>query len=238
MESPDPVRVVVTGASRGIGLEYARQWAAAGRRVFALARDPAGSAGLSALAGERPDRVVPVACDVTDDASVEAARRSVAAATDGIEILVNNAGIGGERGGPEEIPLDGIRRVFETNTLGPLRTTRAFLPLVRAGRAPRRLVHMTSLMGSIEDNGSGDSYAYRISKCALNMASRSLAVDLRDEGIVSVVLHPGWVRTDMGGPDARIGVEEAVASLIATIEGLTMEDSGSFYDREGAPLPY
>lgn len=97
---------------------------------------------------------------------------------------------------------------------------------------------MTSLMGSIDDNGSGGSYPYRISKCGLNMASRSMAVDLAGDGIVSVVLHPGWVETRMGGSGARIGVPEAARSLVDTIEGLSERHSGGFYDREGEPLPW
>lgn len=235
---PDPRRVVVTGASRGIGLEFARRWAEQGDHVFALARDPSGSKELTELAGRFPDNLVATTCDVADDRSVAAARDQVAAAVDGIELLVNNAGIMGGRKGPEEVDFEEIRRHMEVNALGPLRTTGALLPLLRQGRPVRRLVHMTSLMGSIEDNRSGDAYAYRMSKAALNMASRSLAVDLADEGIVSVVLHPGWVRTRMGGRGARLTVEEAVAALIRTIERLGPEESGGFYDREGGPLPW
>lgn len=231
-------RIVVTGASRGIGLEYARQWSRAGRRVFGLARDPEGSDGLMALAGERPDLVVPVVCDVTDPDSVAEAADRVAKDVDGVEIVVNNAGVMGKKQDIGALDLDDVRRVFETNTIGPIRVTRAFLPLLRAGGEPRRLVHMTSLMGSIDDNRSGDSYAYRISKCGLNMASRSMAVDLRGEGIASVVLHPGWVQTDMGGSGARTATDEAVSDLIGTIEGLTMADTGNFYDRTGDPLPW
>ena len=228
----------MTGASRGIGLEYVRQWLERGERVFALARDPEGSEGLTALARRFAATAVPVACDVADDRSVEAARREVAGAVDGLDVLVNNAGILGGRKPFDELDMDEIHRHLEVNALGPLRVARAFLPLLRAGRPVRRLVHMTSLMGSIEDNRSGDAYAYRMSKAALNMASRSLAVDLADEGVVSVALHPGWVRTRMGGPGARLGVEEAVASLIATIDRLGPPESGGFFDRDGQPLPW
>lgn len=238
IDGGDPARIVVTGASRGIGNEFVRQWAAAGRRVFGLARDPAGSEGLMELVERHPDLVTPVRCDVTDPDSVAAARDEVASAVDALEIVVNNAGAMGEKDELASLDLDDVRRVFETNTLGPIRVTRAFLPLLKRGEEPRRLVHMTSLMGSIEDNRSGDAYAYRISKSGLNMASRSMAVDLESDRIISLVLHPGWVRTDMGGPSARTPVEEAVADLIETIEGLTMEDTGRFYDRNGGELPW
>lgn len=231
-------RVLVTGANRGIGLEYARQWLAAGARVFALARDPEGSEGLEELAAGYPDHLVRVPCDVADDASVDGARRLVGEETEGLEILVNNAGVMGSRDEVDALDLDRVRRTFEVNALGPLRVTGAFLDLLRAGERPRRIVNMTSLMGSIEDNGSGGAYAYRMSKAALNMATRSLALDLASEGIVAVVLHPGWVRTDMGGENARLPVDEAVESLIRTIEGLDADASGGFYDRDGERLPW
>lgn len=231
-------RVLVTGASRGIGLEYARQWLAAGARVFGLARDPEGSAGLTELAARYPKGLMAVRCDVADDASVAAARRQVGAATDGLEILINNAGILGPREDLASLDLDRVRRTIEVNALGPLRVTRAFLDLLRAGERPRRIVNMTSLMGSIDDNRSGDAYAYRLSKAALNMATRSLAIDLAADDIVAVALHPGWVRTDMGGESARVAVADAVASLRDTIESLGMDRSGNFYDREGQPLPW
>ena len=231
-------RVLVTGASRGIGLEYARQWLDAGARVFALARDPEGSEGLKALASRHAGSLVPVKCDVSEDASVAAARRLVGEEADGLEILINNAGVMGSHEGLETLELDVVRRTFEVNAVGPVRVTRAFLDLLMAGQRPRRIVNMTSLMGSIDDNRSGDAYAYRMSKAALNMATRSMAVDLSRDGIVAVVLHPGWVRTAMGGKGAPTPVEEAVSSLVRTIESLDMDHSGGFYDRDGQPLPW
>ena len=231
-------RVLVTGASRGIGLEYARQWLAAGARVFALARDPAGSEGLIALASRNPDAVVPVRCDVAEDASVAEARRRVGEQTDGLEILINNAGVMGSHEDLATLDLGLVRRTFEVNAVGPTRVTRAFLDLLRAGDRPRRIVNMTSLMGSIDDNRSGDAYAYRMSKAALNMATRSMAVDLKGDGIVAVVLHPGWVQTDMGGRSARTPVDEAVEALVRTIQSLDADRSGGFYDRDGQPLPW
>lgn len=233
-----PRRIVVTGANRGLGLEYVRQWLGQGERVFALARDPESSADLARLLDRHPETLTTVACDVADDGSVAGARSTVEGAVDGLETVVNNAGIMGGRGGLDALDPAEVRRHFEVNALGPLRIVRAFLPLVRRGRPVRRIVHMTSLMGSIEDNRSGDAYPYRMSKAALNMASRSLAIDLAADGIVSAVLHPGWVRTRMGGRSAPLEVETAVGSLIQTIEALGPEKSGGFYDREGTPLPW
>ena len=231
-------RVLVTGASRGIGLEYAHQWLAAGARVFALARDPEGSDGLMALASRHAGSLVPVRCDVAQDDSVAEARRRVGEEADGLEILINNAGVMGSHEDLGSLDLELVRRTYEVNAIGPIRVTRAFLDLLRAGDRPRRIVNMTSLMGSIDDNRSGDAYAYRMSKAALNMATRSMAIDLSGDGIVAVALHPGWVRTAMGGRSAPTPVEEAVASLVRTIDSLDMDRSGGFYDRDGQPLPW
>ena len=231
-------RIVVTGASRGLGLEFVRQWLERGETAFALARDPEASSGLAALVRRYPETLTTVACDVADDGSVARAGSAVEEIVDGLETVVNNAGVMGEHRGFDDLDTTEVRRHFEVNALGPLRIVRTLLPLLRRGRPVRRIVHMTSLMGSIEDNRSGDAYAYRMSKAALNMASRSLAIDLADDEIVSAVLHPGWVRTRMGGRSAPLGVDTAVGGLIQTIEALGPGESGGFYDREGKPLPW
>ena len=231
-------RILVTGASRGLGLEFARQWLEAGHRVFALAREPKDSPGLRELAKLHPESLALVACDVGDDASVEKARRDVEKQCDALDVVVNNAGVYGRRdSGLESLDWEEVHRVFDVNTLGPLRVSRALLPLLRRGKRPR-LVHITSLMGSLDDNRSGGAWAYRISKAGLNMASRNLAHEVGPNGIPSVVLHPGWVRTDMGGPRAPLPVEEAVASLVRTIDALTAEHNGAFLDRHGQPAPW
>lgn len=236
--SDDTSRIFLTGANRGLGLEYARQWAAKGWRVFASCRSPEAAEELNEVAEAHPERLTVVRCDVTDEGSVRSAAETVAADTEGLEVVLNNAGVGGWRGRLEELDFDEVRRVFEINTLGPMRVTRAFTDLLRKGREPRRLVHMTSLMGSIDDNRSGGAWPYRLTKCALNMAGVNMAHEFREDGIVSVVLHPGWVRTDMGGSGATLAVDEAVAALVGTIESLTLEDTGRFYDRNGDPLPW
>jgi NAD(P)-dependent dehydrogenase (short-subunit alcohol dehydrogenase family) len=239
MAAPGPPRpILLTGASRGLGLEFARQWLAAGDRVFALARDPEASRGLRDLTTRHPGALVACRCDVADDASVAAARRQIEEQTDRLDLVLNNAGISGPRESElSTLDLAEVRRVLEVNTLGPLRVTRAFLPLLRRGKRPK-LVHITSLMGSLADNRSGSALAYRMSKAALNMASRNLALELASDGILSVVLHPGWVKTDMGGSRAPLPVEEAVAALIRTIDLLTLKHNGGFFDREGHPAPW
>jgi NAD(P)-dependent dehydrogenase (short-subunit alcohol dehydrogenase family) len=175
---------------------------------------------------------------VADEASVQAASAAIGQHAQAIDVLLNNAGIG-DRATSSLGALDWAQQhhVYEVNTLGPLRVTRALLPLLRRGTSPR-IVNMTSLMGSIADNQSGGAYGYRMSKAALNMATRNVAHELGPESIVCIAMHPGWVRTDMGGPRAPLDVAEAIASMIRTIDGLSLAHSGTFLDRNGEPLPW
>jgi NAD(P)-dependent dehydrogenase (short-subunit alcohol dehydrogenase family) len=231
-------RIVVTGASRGIGLEFVRQWLAAGHQVQALARDPAGAAELQSLAKDHPGALQCSACDVTSDASVQEARAEVEKRWDAVDLVVNNAGVSGNYRTPvESLDAKELHDVFEVNAVAPLRVTAAFLPLLRRGRAPK-LVQLSTLMGSIGDNSSGGAYAYRMSKAALNMANRNLAHALGPQGIVCAALHPGWVQTDMGGKSAPLPVQESVAAMVRAIDGLKAEHNGAFLDRDLKPLPW
>ncbi|MFQ5748521.1 MAG: SDR family oxidoreductase [Planctomycetota bacterium] len=233
-----PRRIALTGASGGLGLEFTRQWLESGRQVCALARNPAASPGLQELARRFPDELLLVPCDVTKDASVAESRRRVEAWCPALDLFLNNAGTYGARSGTlEELDLDEMQRVFEVNTLGPLRTSRAFLPLLRKGDAPR-LAHVSSLMGSISDNQMGGSYAYRMSKAALNMASSVLALELRPENIPSIVLHPGWVKTGMGGPEAPLDPPEPVAGMIGVLDRIGPADAGAFFNWKGGREPW
>jgi NAD(P)-dependent dehydrogenase (short-subunit alcohol dehydrogenase family) len=221
--------VLITGANRGIGLEYARQFAAKGYQVIGTARDPADAKELSEVA----DRVEQL--DVTDPASVA----GLAKRLDGnaIDILVNNAGVF-DRG---DVSLDKVdfkmmERTLAVNTLGPLRVVQVLLPNLRKGRQ-KTIVSMSSQLGSIE-NSNGRWYAYRSSKAALNQLNKTLSAELAAEGFVCVVLHPGWVRTDMGGAGATYSPEESVSGLVAVIEKLGPADNGRFYDFKGNPIPW
>lgn len=224
------MRVVITGANRGIGLELARQCATRGDEVFAGVRDPERAGDLRAVQG----RLSIHRCDVTDDATV----RAFAAAVEGpIDLVVDNAGVTGKMQSLEDLDLDDVKRTFDVDALGPIRVSRAFLPHLRRGGG-KKLVHVSTGMASIADNTSGGAYAYRMAKAALNMASRSMAHDLRGEGIVSVVINPGWVKTDMGGPSAPTPVEDSVRGILARIDALRLEDSGSFLDWKGGTWPW
>ena len=217
---------LVTGANRGIGLEYCRQLQERGERVIAVCRTP--SPELEAL-GVRIEAGV----DMTNDAAVA----SLVERLDGLPLdgLILNAGIL-ESTGLEDLKAEGLRRQFEVNALGPLRLTHALLHQLRNGS---KLILMTSRMGSIEDNSSGGSYGYRMSKVALNMAGKSLAIDLQSRGIAVANLHPGLVRTRMVNFNPQgISPAEAVRGLLDRIDALTLENSGSFWHANGEELPW
>ena len=217
--------VVVTGANRGIGLELARQLTAAGATVIGTARRPDEADVLRATGA----RVEPL--DVADAVSVAA----VADRLDGlpVDVLINNAGIFPYRGTFEDADPEVALRTYDVNTLGPLRVTQALLPNLRAGT--RKLVmNMSSWKGGIAANTDGGSTGYRESKAALNMMTRTMAIELADEGFVCVAMSPGWVRTDIGGPDAPLAPEESVQSMLDTLSRVGPEDSGNYISRKGS----
>lgn len=232
-------RVLITGAGGGLGLEWARQALAEGARVVATARRPEESEGLRALAaGPHAARLTILPMDVTDDGSVEAVGRALAADPGALDLLVNNAGTYGPRGDHAlGAPVDEVRRILEVNAVGPYRVTRAFLPLLRKGRTAR-VVFITSKMGSIGDAPGGAAYAYRMSKSALNMLGANLASDLREAGIVSLLLHPGWVKTRMGGATAPLAIEASVTGMRRVVARATAKESGKFFDYSGAVVPW
>ncbi|MCC6623492.1 MAG: SDR family oxidoreductase [Deltaproteobacteria bacterium] len=231
---PHPTRWLITGANRGIGLELTRQLLRRGDAVVATARHPESARELAALAERAPGRLTVAACDVTDRASVEAL---AAAVREPLDVLVSNAGVYGESETIESLDDRDMLRTLDTNALGALRVTAALLPHLRRGR-DKKIVAITSGMGSIGDNKSGGAYGYRMSKAALNMAMRSLAVDLEGEGVTVVVVNPGWVKTDMGGASAPTTVEESASRMIALIDRLTPTDSGTFFDYRGYTWPW
>lgn len=221
--------VLITGANRGIGLEYARQFEAKGYTVIGTARKPGDATELAAL-GVRVE-----ALDVTDAASVAALAKRLEGVP--IDVLVNNAGIA-DRDESSVLTTDIalFERTFAVNTLGPLRVTQALLPNLRAG-GRKHIVNMSSRLGSIALN-NGNYPAYRASKAALNQINRNLSVDLGKQGFVVVVVHPGWVRTEMGGAEAPLLPDESVRGLVALIERLQSSDNGRFYDYLGAEIPW
>ena len=217
---------LVTGANRGIGLEYCRQLQARGDQVIAVCRST--SPGLEDLG---------VRIEAGIDLASAAAIAELVARLDGLPLdgLILNAGIL-QAMGLEDLDPEGIRRQFEVNALAPLLLVRALLEQLPRGA---KLALMSSRMGSIDDNGSGGSYGYRMSKVALNIAAKSLAIDLKPRGIAVAILHPGLVRTRMINFNPQgISPEESVRGLLARIDALTLETSGTFWHANGQVLPW
>ncbi len=226
------MRFVVTGSNRGIGLEFVRQLVSRGEEVDAGVRAPGAASELKALA--RPGARLRIhALDVADGASVERFATGLPAGP--VDVLINNAGVSGHKSG-EPIDPDDILRVFDTNAVGTLRMIRALLPRLREGRG-RKVVNLSSQLGSIAE-ASGGRYAYRLSKVALNMATKLLAADLGPDGILAVAVHPGWVQSEMGGRAAPVPPEQSVKGLLKLIDGLTPAQSGHFFDFQGRPLAW
>lgn len=215
---------VITGANRGIGLEYCRQLKSRGDSVIAVCRSP--SDELKALGMRIEDEV-----DITSDADVDDLVDRLKGTE--IDVLINNAGII-ERVGLDTLDFDSILRQFQVNAMGALRITSRLLPNLSPGS---KVVLMTSRMGSIEDNTSGSAYGYRMSKAAMSMAGKSLSLDLKPRGIAVAILHPGMVQTRMTGYSG-IKTEESVSNLLQRIDELDLSNTGTFWHAKGEVLPW
>ncbi len=217
--------IVITGANRGIGLALAQQWKARGDRVLAVCRQAS-----TALIDSGVEIIDGVDVSTADGVS----NLTSALGDTSVDLLYNNAGIMLSET-VDEMNFEQILRQFEVNTMGPLRVTMALLNNLHAGS---KVGLMTSRMGSIADNTSGKKYGYRISKAGLNAAGKSLALDLHDRGIAVAILHPGWVQTDMTGHSGNLTVDEAASNLIARMDELNLENSGTFWHSDGSVLPW
>jgi len=225
--------VLISGANRGIGLEFARQYAADGWQVIATSRNPDAAGALHNIPGVEVRHL-----DSGDPASIDGFARFMAGRP--VDLLINNAGIMGPdfpHQSKDGIDVAGWTRTMQVNVLGPLLLTLALRDNIARGDQ-RKVVTLSSQLGSIAENQSGGMYAYRVSKAGINMGNRSLAVDLRDQGFICVVLHPGWVQTDMGGQNAPLDVVTSVSGLRRVIDGLTLEQSGRFFAHDGREIPW
>jgi|SRR5579884_4223737 len=238
-------RVVVTGANRGLGLEFTRQLLAAGDEVVAAARQPKNAAELNKLLATSGGRGTVVRLDVGDPAEVAAAALEIGERFDAVDLLVNNAGIWSATAGPErasagplaELRPEPVLEVLRVNAVGPILVTQALAPrLAAAGRAT--VVNLSSGLGSMERATARGNIAYGMSKAALNMLTRHLAAELRAQGTIVVALSPGWVATDMGGPGAALGPPESVQGMLNVVDALTPAQSGCFLDHTGATVPW
>lgn len=226
----------ITGTNRGIGLALAHQYLVEGWQVYATAREPELATELQQLANDYPQLLTIYALDVTSQQQ----RQSLADQLKGIplDILINNAGVYGQNNAcfgntNEEQWLDALR----INTIAPMKIMELLANNIALGEK-KIIASISSKMGSMEDNGSGGSYVYRSTKAALNAIMVSASHDLKAAGIASILLHPGWVRTDMGGSNGEINTQQSAQRLHAILASICLEDSGNFYDIDGSIIPW
>jgi len=229
--------LLVTGANRGLGLEFTRQYAEAGWQVHACCRSPENSHALKALHTAHLDRITLHKLDVADFKQIDTLAEALGDAP--IDVLLNNAGVYPDHAGSRlsDADYEAWLTAFRVNSMSPLKMAQTFAPLV-AKSSEKKIINITSKMGSIADNGSGGSYIYRSSKTALNSVTKSLAIDLANQGISVLALHPGWVQTDMGGPNGLINAEQSVSGMRQVIAKLTPKQSGQFIAYDGQAIPW
>ena len=224
--------VLITGANRGIGLEFVRQYAADGWKVVATCRRKKKASDLEQVNGD----VTVHELDVTAPKSVTA----LVAAVDGapVDVLINNAGVYLDRGDElGELEYDKFTQSFAVNAIAPVHLAEALLPRVAVSKR-KLMVFLSTQMASMAENTGGRAYAYRASKAALNAAVKSMSIDLKPQGIACLLLHPGWVKTEMGGKNATLDVRDSVHGMRRVIEGFTLDRSGSFLRHNGEAIPW
>lgn len=232
-------QILITGANRGIGLELARQYCDEGWEVLACCRSPEKATDLSRLAAGASGRLHILPLDVTQQGAIQRLSQSIKGQA--IDLLFNNAGVYGAAsqagGGGSATDSANWSDVFAVNTIAPLQLVDALIPNLLLGQG-KVIALMSSKMSSLSDNTSGGVYMYRSSKAALNAVGKSLAIDLAPQGLKVALLHPGWVRTDMGGPNALISPEESVKGLRDVLARLTLDQSGQLMNYDGTVIPW
>ena len=230
--------VLITGASRGLGLEFAQQYLSEGHHVIATARSPDNSEGLTSLKSKFPESLIILPLDVTHESGIQALADALNNKIS-IDILINNAGIYGPKG---TLTLSNLNaeewlNVFNTNTIAPLLISAALLPALREGQH-KKLIFVSSYYGSIAGAAAEGNYYYRSSKAALNMVVKKLSLELADEGFICISQSPGWVKTDMGGDAAELTPEQSITRVRKFIADLTPAHNGGFFSSQGEPLPW
>jgi len=232
-------RVLITGANRGLGLEFVRQCLARGACVFAGRRNPEKASDLQTLSAAYPEQLTILTLDVTNEAAIDASVETIRSQVDGLDLLINNAGAYPRGETPTTLNAETMLQAFRLNSVAPMIVAQRCLDLLRAGNQPR-IVNISSKMGSLwwKEKEGGEDYSYCSSKAALNMLTRTLAFDLRSDGIIVVAINPGWVQTDMGGSTADLTPAESVGGMLKVIEGLTEAHTSKFYTVEGREHPW
>ncbi len=231
--------VLITGANRGLGLEFVRQYLNAGAHVIATARSPESSHNLIALKNSFGEQLSIFPLDVVNQVDIQTLPQSLAGRP--IDMVINNAGIYGpkdERKDLDNLDLTIWQEVLTINTISPLLVTSALLPNLRAGRQ-KKIIFISSAYGSITSaRADTGSYYYSSSKAGMNMAVKKLSDELADEGFTCICVSPGWVKTDMGGEDAELSPEESIHRVRAIIDKITPSDNGGYFSSQGKPMPW
>ena len=231
--------ILATGASRGIGLEWTRQCLERGHRLIATCRNPDGSAELATLREVHPDQLEVLPLDVEEESSVKALFNQLDQREQAIDLLFNNAGIM-DWDDFQSVDTASTEKIYKVNLIGALIVLRAALPCLRRANTPV-VVNVSSRLGSIALRGGtqlGGAIAYQCSKAALNMLTKQASIDLAADGVTVVSQSPGWVRTDMGGENAKYAVEESVANMLRHLENVGPEANGKFLGEEGEEIPW
>ena len=231
------MRAFITGANRGIGLEFVRQLVARGDHIFATCRQPDQATALIELQEQYADLITIVPLDVSDPRSIEQSFGMVRTYTDTLDLLVNNAATAQDDGKLGSLDLKTMQTILTINSIAPMLVIQQYLDLIKAGNNPK-IINLSSGAGSLTRRNTLSAYSYSASKTALNMYTRNLVHALKDSGIIVVAISPGWVKTDMGGPNAQISVEVSIANMVTVIDSLTLADSGGFLSYTGETLPW
>jgi len=235
--------LLMTGANRGLGLGLLKLFAADGWRIYACARAPEKSKALADLAAASSGKITLHALDIENHASIDALAQQLRGTP--VDVLLNVAGFYGAKINSEpgglgkfgESDFPEWEKIYRINTIGPMKVAEAFVENVAASQR-KVIVSLTSVIGSIGGNPSGMMYGNRASKAALNAVMKALSIDLQARGITAIPLHPGWVKTDMGGPNADIELDESVTGMKRVIDGLTIAQTGKFLAYDGSELPW
>lgn len=224
--------VLITGANRGLGLEFVRQYADNNWKVIATCRDPESAKDLYDIQGDK--EILPL--DVTNFEAIE--QTSELLRSEKIDVLLNNAGVyDPDKNGLGKTNFDDWTKMLRINTIAPLKIVESFISQVVSSKR-KVIVSISSLLGSLSANDTGGQYAYRSSKSALNSVNKSLSIDLARKGIISIVISPGWARTDMGGPNAAVDPIDSVSGIRRVINNLKPEDSGKFFNYDGSNIDW
>ncbi len=231
------MHILITGANRGIGLELTRQLLARGEQVFAACRHPDSAQELHTLRSQYASTLHLIALDVSDPASIAASFEIVRQQTDSLDVLINNAGISGGSEPLGTVTQETLLQNYKVNAAGPILMAQQYLDLLRAGKA-KKIMNLSTGISSISTRDWGGMYSYTASKAALNMLNKNLSLDVAKYGISTIVMDPGWVKTDMGGPNAWITPKESVNGILRVLDHLTLDQSGKFFHYSGSEIAW